>query len=50
MRKGMFSVLRKANLIRFFFKGGGEKTFPLTKKDWENKNVVRKTHLKIWIC
>ena len=34
----------------FFFKGGGEKTFPLTKKDWENKNVVRKTHLKIWIC
>lgn len=44
MRKGMFSVLRKANLMRFFFFKGGRKNF-LTKKR-ENKNVVIKTHLK----
>lgn len=35
MRKGMFSVLRKANLMRFFFKGG-RKNF-LTKKKKKTK-------------
>lgn len=28
MRKGMFSVLRKANLMRFFFFKGGRKNLP----------------------
>lgn len=51
MRKGMFSVLRKANLMRFFFLKVEGKTYFLTKmkkkgKKKENKNVVIKTHLK----
>lgn len=35
----------------FSLKVEGKTYFPsLTKNGWENKNVVMKTHLKIWIC
>lgn len=51
MRKGMFSVLRKANLMSFFFFKGGRKNLLSHKNEKkrekkENKNVVIKTHLK----
>lgn len=37
MRKGMFSVLRKANLMSFFFKGGGKNLLSLSDKKWLGK-------------